>query len=116
MNIKEINPEEAAPGMALPRYFAVAVPLTALTVWIVIAAQFQIEDPRVELRQAASAQAMGAIGFGLRAKHDQERKMSMGKRLLWPVWLCMSIFMRWRMLNQTGSKRVTMVALKDKSS
>ncbi|KAH6876668.1 hypothetical protein BKA70DRAFT_236124 [Coprinopsis sp. MPI-PUGE-AT-0042] len=114
MNIKEINPEESGPGMSLRRYFAVAVPLTALTIWIVIAAQFQIEDPRVE--QAASSQGAGATGLGLRAKHDHERKMSMGRRLLWPVWLCMSIFMRWRKLPETGLKRVTMVGWRDKAS
>lgn len=117
MNVEEINPEEAARGMTLGRYCAVAIPLTALTIWIVIAAQFQIEDPRVELREAASVQARGAFSvMGLRAKHDHERKMSIGKRLLWPVWLCMSFFMRWRMLNQTGSNRVTMVGLRDKVS
>jgi len=51
MNIVEINP---GPGTrpTLGQYFAIALPLTALTIWIIIAFQVQIKDAGTSRRPA----------------------------------------------------------------
>lgn len=46
MNVVEINPDGLG---TLGHYAAVALPLTAVTIWIIVAYQIQIKDPRAEL-------------------------------------------------------------------
>jgi hypothetical protein len=59
MNIKEINP---GTNGSLPHYFATAIPLTVVTAWVIIAFQ-------------------GRWGS------QEEDKVSIWKRLLWPIML-----------------------------
>jgi len=61
MNVVEINPDSAG---TLPRYFAVAFPLTIVTVWVVIAFQ---------------------------SKYIFREKTNFFKRLGWPVYLVINM-------------------------
>ncbi|EAU87069.2 hypothetical protein CC1G_11249 [Coprinopsis cinerea okayama7 len=122
MNITEINPKESAPGMTLAKYFAVAVPLTAVTVWLVVAYQIRIPDPRREVEDSYSRGGRdgGSSGLTFAGVYDEKHTGSLGgltssskyppthhhhddgrhrrlgffERLLWPVWLFMSVFER----------------------
>jgi len=157
MNIQEINPLESRPSMTLAKYLAVAFPLTAVTIWLVIAYQIQLEDPRqpdveenrftdavrkLDSKNAGQAKPSteqaptGIFSPGgtahvqsntpnysrwtLDPKPNSRRKrLGFGTRLLWPIWLFMSIFTRKQMVKssmaRSSVKKPTTFNLKNKN-
>lgn len=98
MNVREINPESL---VDLPHYIAAAIPLTALTIWIIVAYQIQLTEPRMRNAAAESAglpkeeSRYAFYGFGKRGGGDAgEKQLDIWARLWWPVILFSS------MLNQ----------------
>ncbi|KAJ7716470.1 hypothetical protein DFH07DRAFT_862150 [Mycena maculata] len=74
MNIEEITPKTNG---TLPLYFALTVPLTAVTIWIIMAFRYRKKDPNYLI-------------------HDDDEE-SMGSKFLWPL----------AALSRTGTRAVT---------
>jgi hypothetical protein len=97
MNIVEFNPE-AAPSMTLARYFAVALPLTFVTVWLAVAYQIKIENPRISLTEKVAGAPprqqtwQSEVAQTLRGK--KYRKFGVFAKLLWPFLLGKSMMER----------------------
>ena len=107
MNIIEINPEESASNMTLAKYFEVSLPLTFVTVWIVIAYQINIEDPRAMLDfldkdqrifDGPTRQLTWQNEIALKASGKRYRKLGVFSKLLWPFFLIMNILERKRLV------------------
>jgi hypothetical protein len=121
MNIIEINPEESASSMTLAKYFEVSLPLTFVTVWIVIAYQINIEDPRAVLdmfnkdQRIFDGQARELTWqneIALKASGKRYRKLGVFSKLLWPFFLIMNILERKKLVadmlgGKAGSNRLT---------
>ncbi|KAJ3534834.1 hypothetical protein NMY22_g6750 [Coprinellus aureogranulatus] len=108
MNIVEINPEESAADMTLAKYFEVSLPLTFVTIWVVIAYQIDIEDPRATQDGLDKQRQLEARTRGRQPSWQNEiaakmgvkryRKLGVFSRLLWPFFLLMSFLERRRLL------------------
>ncbi|KAH9476036.1 hypothetical protein JR316_0011605 [Psilocybe cubensis] len=95
MNVREINPDG---NVDLPHYIAAAIPLTAVTIWIIVAYQIQITEP--QMRNAA-AEAAGLPNeeskyafyrFGKHSgRNSDEKQLDIWARLWWPVILISSM-------------------------
>lgn len=111
MNVVEINPEESATHMTLAKYFAISLPLTAVTVWIFIAFQIQLDNPHRKALAAKDGlvkrypQGPGSwqdeIAEKIRAR--KWLRFGMFSRLLWPFFLTMSILERRRVVQKRAS-------------
>ncbi|KAJ6535926.1 hypothetical protein DFH09DRAFT_1179170 [Mycena vulgaris] len=80
MNVKEITPNTRG---TLPHYLALALPLTAVTMWIIMAFQYRKKDPS-------------------RLIHEDEKETSMWSKLKWPVRS-----VRWRLKRVATSRTAT---------
>ena len=107
MNIIEINPDESASNMTLAKYFEVALPLTFVTVWVVIAYQINIEDPRAMLDGldkdqrvfgAPTRQLTWQNEIALKTRGKRYRKLGIFSKLLWPFFLIMNMLERKKMV------------------
>ncbi|KAF8874421.1 hypothetical protein BD779DRAFT_1566722 [Infundibulicybe gibba] len=81
MNIEEINPGSLG---TLPHYFEAAIPMTAVTIWIIMA--FQYTKPR----QRDDDESGGGYGTN---KGDEQR-MGFWARFWWPATLIADLFER----------------------
>lgn len=106
MNIVEINPEESAAHMTLAKYFEVSLPLTLMTIWIVVAYQIDIEDPRATLDRldkqahfnAPTRQSSWQNDVAAKMRVKRYRQLGVFSRLLWPFFLMMNFLERRRLL------------------
>ncbi|KAF6752905.1 hypothetical protein DFP72DRAFT_903974 [Ephemerocybe angulata] len=135
MNIVEINPEGSASNMTLAKYFAVALPLTFVTIWIVIAYQIQIEDPRMSkvdkvgaLPGNAMSNVHGPVGghghipkeatwkseVAAKARAPRYRRLGAFSRLLWPFFLTMSMLERRKLVESRAKHRQATAAARCK--
>jgi hypothetical protein len=114
MNVVEINPDGLA---TLAHYAAVAIPLTAVTIWIIVAYQIQIKDPRAELlaetvyeQAGASTTEIPDVGertlpvpsLGVPNKQGPKvgyKRLDLWSRILWPAVMIST------MIERRNSKR-----------
>jgi hypothetical protein len=92
MNVEEINPDSLA---TLPQYFATAIPLTVLTVWIMVAFQFH---PGSSRRSRSQDSHHNDLVLGMDNVDRVERSLiwrTVG-RIGWPVMLALDLVERWR--------------------
>lgn len=112
MNVDEINPGTLA---NLPHYVAIALPLTAVTIWIIVAYQIQITEPRI---RSGGNEASGGFeagkpasrytfyGFGPSRENDAtERRLDIWGRLWWPIILLSSALDKMKQKRKERSAR-----------
>jgi len=83
MNVNEINPGTAG---TLPHYFAAAIPLTALTIWVLVAFQFNKRENYNEKK------ITGAAPVETMRKKAKRLIASIWARLWWPVAFLFRLF------------------------
>lgn len=97
-----MNIDEIAPGSVptLGRYIATAIPLTILTIWIIVAYQIQIRDPQTE-------QNLSGVPFdegGLLGTNTQLRPgfkhLDIWDRVWWPAVLMSTFIERRKIRNE----------------
>ncbi|KAF8996025.1 hypothetical protein BDQ17DRAFT_1364969 [Cyathus striatus] len=90
MNVDEINPGS---NENLRNYFAVAVPLTALTVWIFVATQIQVKKPQQHHRHSREKKVKEEdLPSGKEDLYTSNEKNSSSQTLGWPVLLISAMF------------------------
>ncbi|KAF4609856.1 hypothetical protein D9613_010436 [Agrocybe pediades] len=109
MNVSEINPEGL---MDLAHYVAVAIPLTIVTIWIIVAYQIQITESSIrdtDDSQAEPSSSHTFYGYGKRTADGggngvKVKELDMWDRLWWPVLLMSSIVDKIKRRRQRASK------------
>ena len=92
MNIREINPGTKG---TLLHFLAAVIPLTLITIWLIVAYQIQATTPRFNLNRDEDE---GADAEGLERRHGLYdgttplKTLSWWTRLSWPVVLVSSLF------------------------
>ena len=110
MNVTALNPGSYG---TLAKYIATAVPLTVVTIWVIVAFQIQIPDPHAD--KAVKAQtSKGPLDEGGLLDQRQTaagfKRLDLWERIWWPIVL-LSTFMERRrirneMLGRTSQRRI----------
>jgi len=98
MNIVEINPEGAG---TLGQFLAVALSLTALSTYIIVAYQIEIKVPRAVVEDddddVISPYAPGHARRSKRRESEEDiLKMTALERAFWPIVLIRTLLDRWK--------------------
>ncbi|TFK31606.1 hypothetical protein BDQ12DRAFT_707942 [Crucibulum laeve] len=93
MNVVEINPGS---GPTLSQYFATAIPLTAITIWIVVAFQIQIKqspaEVAVEINDSETEEKVKRVTTPEPSNVRALKKLGLWSRLGWPAVLFSALF------------------------
>lgn len=102
MNIGEINPGTKG---TLLHFFAAVIPLTLITIWLIVAYQIQATLPRFRFNrdEDEGAEAEGLEkSYGLYDGSTPLKTLSWWTRLSWPVVLVSSLFEKKNRKKQRG--------------
>ncbi|KJA17687.1 hypothetical protein HYPSUDRAFT_46166 [Hypholoma sublateritium FD-334 SS-4] len=110
MNVTALNPGSYG---TLAKYIATAVPLTVLTIWVIVAFQIQIPDPHAD-KVVKAQRSEGSLDEGNLLDQRQTaagfKRLDLWERIWWPIVL-LSTFMERRrlrneMLSRTSQRRI----------
>jgi hypothetical protein len=108
MNITVINPYGKG---TLSQYLAVALPLTALSIWIIIGYQFRIKEPRRRQGMQRGSEDFpttpGSTTPQQRVSELTLMKLSLWDRVFWPVVLLRTFINRWKRVERTAALGLT---------
>jgi len=89
MNVTILQPKDQV-NATLSQYFAVAVPLTIITIWIIVAFQIQMKEPppwRAEEDDKVDTASRYSYNRNNTAESEVIKQLNVWDRLLWPVAL-----------------------------
>lgn len=112
MNVKELTGDSQS-HTTIPHYVALSIPLTAITIWIIVAYQIQITEPRIRPGGSENSNSEAGkrtsryhfYGFGTSGGNDAtERRLDIWGRLWWPVILLSSAWDKMRQNNNSKER------------